>query len=68
MMEFTFNGVVRHGFGFYNPNHAAAFICAIFPFLLGWQKYKWLSYILMFFLVICLTLTYSRTEKSFEAF
>ncbi len=33
MMEFTFNGVVRQGFGFYNPNHAAALLCALVPFL-----------------------------------
>ena len=31
MMEFTFDGIVRQGFGFYNPNHAAALICAISP-------------------------------------
>ena len=31
-MEFTYEGFVRYGFGFYNPNHAAAFICAILPF------------------------------------
>ena len=30
-MEFTYDGLVRYGFGFYNPNHAAALICAIMP-------------------------------------
>ncbi len=33
MMEFTYEGVVRQGFGFYNPNHAAALFCALQPFL-----------------------------------
>ena len=41
MMEFTFDGIVRQGFGFYNPNHAAALICALLPFcwagLLRWN-------------------------------
>ena len=32
MMEFTYDGIVRAGFGFYNPNHAAALICALLPF------------------------------------
>ena len=31
-MEFTYEGIVRWGFGFFNPNHAAAFFCAILPF------------------------------------
>ena len=41
MMEFTYDGIVRQGFGFYNPNHAAALICALLPFcwagLLRWK-------------------------------
>lgn len=32
-MEFTYQGIVRQGFGFYNPNHAAALICAVMPFV-----------------------------------
>lgn len=42
-MEFTYEGLVRYGFGFYNPNHAAAFICAILPFvwILLFQKACW---------------------------
>ena len=31
-MEFVVGDVVRQGFGFANPNHAAAAICALFPF------------------------------------
>ena len=61
MMEFTFDGIVRQGFGFYNPNHAAALICAVFPFLWGWKKYAWIGWILTFLLTIPLVVTYSRT-------
>ncbi len=61
MMEFTFDGIVRQGYGFYNPNHAAALICAIFPFLWGWKKYAWIGWILTFLLTIPLVMTYSRT-------
>ena len=61
MMEFTFDGIVRQGFGFYNPNHAAALICAIFPFLWGWKKYAWIGWFLTFFLTVPLVMTYSRT-------
>ena len=61
MMEFTFDGIVRQGFGFYNPNHAAALICAIFPFLWGWKKYAWIGWFLTFLLTIPLVMTYSRT-------
>ena len=32
-MEFTYDGMVRWGFGFYNPNHAAALFAALLPFL-----------------------------------
>ena len=43
MMEFTYDGMVRYGFGFYNPNHAAALICAIMPFLWGWKRLPYLG-------------------------
>ena len=43
MMEFTCDGMVRQGFGFYNPNHAAALICALLPFL--WSAwFRWPSW------------------------
>lgn len=61
MMEFTFNGMVRYGFGFYNPNHAAALICAIFPFLWGWKRYGYLGWGLSFLLAVPLCMTFSRT-------
>ena len=64
-MEFTYEGLVRHGFGFYNPNHAAAFICAILPFfwLLLIQKAYWqkiLGGVASVLLAFALAFTYSR--------
>ena len=64
-MEFTYEGLVRYGFGFYNPNHAAAFICAILPFvwILLFQKACWqkiLGGLLSIILVFALAFTYSR--------
>lgn len=61
MMEFTYGGMVRYGFGFYNPNHAAALICAVMPFLWGWRQLPWLGWILSLCLTVQLALTYSRT-------
>ena len=61
MMEFTYDGLVRWGFGFCNPNHAAAAICAILPFLWGWRRLSWVGWLLSLALLIPLSLTYSRT-------
>ena len=67
MMEFTYNGIVRQGFGFYNPNHAAALICALIPFVLaGFFRWKhWAArtgFAALFVLLsIALALTFSRT-------
>ena len=60
-MEFTYNGLARWGFGFCNPNHAAAAICAILPFLWGWRRLSWVGWLLSSVLLIPLSLTYSRT-------
>ena len=68
MMEFTFDGIVRQGFGFYNPNHAAALICALFQFLWGWKKYAWIGWMITFLLTIPLVMTYSRTGVLVLAF
>ena len=64
-MEFTYEGLVRFGFGFYNPNHAASFICAIAPFawilLLSqsiWKKC--LGSLLSLAFIAALAFTYSR--------
>ena len=61
MMEFTYNGLVRYGFGFYNPNHAAALFCFIMPFFWGWKRLTWLGYLLSALLLIPLAMTFSRT-------
>ncbi len=61
MMEFTYNGMVRHGFGFYNPNHAAAMLCVFIPFLWGWKRYMVIGLGLSLFLTVLLTITFSRT-------
>ena len=41
MMEFTYDGFVRWGFGFHNPNHAAAAICALLPFVWGFAAQRY---------------------------
>ena len=61
MMEFTCNGVVRWGFGFDNPNHAAALFCALLPLLWGWKKRVWLGFLLSGVLCAALILTCTRT-------
>ena len=67
MMEFTYDGMVRYGFGFYNPNHAAALICALMPFLwAAWCRWKYGMVRLAIgglalLLCIALALTFSRT-------
>ena len=68
MMEFTFQGLLRHGFGFYNPNHAAALIAALLPFLWAARRRwsyrrpeRWLLEALQLTLLLMLILTYSRT-------
>lgn len=67
MMEFTWEGIVRQGFGFYNPNHAAALICALVPFVVaGFFRWKHpaarVGFAVLFaLLVIALGLTFSRT-------
>ena len=65
-MEFTYEGLVRYGFGFYNPNHAAALICAVLPFvwLVFLQTQFWknlFGFLLSAILVCALTMTYSRS-------
>ena len=58
---FLYGNRVRYGFGFYNPNHAAAFICAVMPFLLGWRRHAWIGGLLFICLAFPLALTFSRT-------
>ncbi len=65
-MEFTYEGLVRYGFGFYNPNHAAALICVVLPFVWllflqpqFWKKFA--GFLLSAVLVYALATTYSRS-------
>jgi len=66
-MEYTFNGMIRYGYGFANPNHAAVLICMIIPFLWFWRnsvKKNWLKPAVIFLellLYTALIFTYSRT-------
>ena len=62
MPELTVSGFVRHAFGFANPNHAAAAICAAFPFCWGWRgKWRWAGRLVGVALCVMLAMTYSRT-------
>ena len=69
MMEFTYDGFVRWGFGFHNPNHAAAAICALLPFVWGFVRAearlsRWVAAVrglVTVALFVALALTYSRT-------
>ena len=61
-MEFVAGDLVRMGFGFFNPNHAAAAICALFPFCWGWRgKWRWAGRLVGVALCVMLAMTYSRT-------
>ena len=66
-MQYTFKGMVRYGYGFDNPNHAAALICMIMPFLWWWRsstKKLWLKvsiFCLELIFYTALIFTYSRT-------
>lgn len=61
-MEFVAGDVVRMGFGFFNPNHAAAAINAAFPFCWGWRgRWRWVGRLMGAALCVMLAMTYSRT-------
>jgi len=61
-MEFVAGDLVRMGFGFFNPNHAAAAICALFPFCWGWRgRWHWAGRLVGVALCVMLAMTYSRT-------
>ena len=72
-MDFVVGDIVRQGFGFANPNHAAAAICAAFPFFWGWggaagvralplrRALRWAGRIAGVALCVMLAMTYSRT-------
>jgi len=66
-MEFTYQGMIRYGFGFCNPNYAAALIACLLP--VCWSMRVFLKKRLPVYLAIAvevllyvgLILTYSRT-------
>ena len=66
-MEFTYEGLVRYGFGFTNPNHAAALITMLLPLLWTWRSLlknhysKFTVLAVESLLYVGLILTYSRT-------
>ena len=51
----------RLAFGFHNPNHAAALVCALLPLCLGWRRATWVGRGLAAGLFAALLLTQSRT-------
>ena len=67
-MEFTVNGTVRQAFGFSNPNHAAALLCALIPLCWGWRKCAKFGYALSVLLIAPLAMTFSRTGAIVLAF
>ena len=60
-MEFICSGMLRLAFGFFNPNHAAAMICAMMPFCWAWRRCAWIGWVLSVALVVALAATQSRT-------
>ena len=60
-MQFLVGDIPRFAFGFANPNHAAAAVCALVPFLWGWRRFAWVGWIASAALVVMLAMTFSRT-------
>ena len=56
-----FHGLMRWGYGFYNPNHAAAMVCALAPLCCGWRRCAWFGWIVFAALYVMLAMTQSRT-------
>ena len=56
-----FHGLMRWGYGFYNPNHAAAMVCALAPLWWGWRRCAWLGWVVLTALCVMLAMTQSRT-------
>ena len=51
----------RFAFCFFNPNHAAAMICALLPLCWGWRRCAWLGRSAVVALYMMLAMTQSRT-------
>jgi uncharacterized membrane protein YoaK (UPF0700 family) len=66
-MEFTYQDMIRYGFGFFNPNHAAAMIACLLPLCWGirvFMQKRMLVFPAMaaeIILYLALIFTYSRT-------
>lgn len=60
-MEIATSEFLRMGFGFANPNHAAAAICALFPLCWDWLRYRLFARCAVVLLCVMLALTFSRT-------
>ena len=60
-MFVSLSDISRFAFGFCNPNHAAAMICALLPLCWGWRRYTWMGSLLSLVLFSALLLTQSRT-------
>lgn len=67
-MEFVCGDWERYAFGFANPNHAAAFICAMLPFCWDWSRYRWIGRGFSGVFLAMLFLTFSRTGMIVLAF
>ncbi|MGN0847463.1 MAG: O-antigen ligase family protein [Kiritimatiellia bacterium] len=51
----------RRSWGFHNPNHAAALLCALVPLCWGWRRWAWVGRTLAGVLFAAVLLTQSRT-------
>ena len=51
----------RVAYGFWNPNHTAAMICAVLPLCSGWRRARWVGWSLSAALAVALAATQSRT-------
>lgn len=56
-----FHWLMRCSCGFFNPNHAAAMICALLPLCWGWRRHAWFGWAMFAALCVLLALTQSRT-------
>ena len=66
-MQFSISDFHRLGFGFTNPNHAAALICALAPLCWRWRRRAWIGWIAFAALCMMLVLTQSRTGLTLMA-
>ena len=56
-----FHWLMRWSYGFFNPNHAAAIVCALAPLCWGWRRYAWLGWVVLTAFCVMLAMTQSRT-------